>query len=167
MSANRSSSAKRPFWLHQIAEYIVGIALIAVGAQSPTPLWPTLAGALVLVNTAMADGPFGAFRRVSRRAHHVADFVVLAVLIGVCLVPRIDTGVRVVLTLVAFVDAVVVWQSDYRPREKRRHDPGDDPVTAADRAERIGRRAGRVAGATAARARDASRRRSDQRKGSA
>ena len=167
MRERGTGSIKRPFWLHQIAEYVVGIALIAIGAQSPTPLWPTLAGALVLVNTAVADGPFGAFRKVSRRVHRLADFVVLAVLVGVCFAPRVDTGVRVVLALVAFVDAVVVGQSDYRTPEGKRRDRGGDTPVGSDRAERIGRRAGRVTGTAAARARDASRRRSERPKGSA
>ena len=33
---------KRPFWMHQLVEYILGVALVASGTQSPEPLVPLL-----------------------------------------------------------------------------------------------------------------------------
>ena len=46
----------RPFWLHQAAEYLIGLVLVAVGLQSLEPLWPTLAGGLVILNAAVSTG---------------------------------------------------------------------------------------------------------------
>ena len=57
---------RRPFWLHQAAEYLIGLVLVAQGLQSPTPLVPTLAGGVVIVNAAVVEGPLGAFRLVPR-----------------------------------------------------------------------------------------------------
>ena len=48
--------ALRPFWIHQLVEYIIGLALIGQGMQDPQPLVPTAAGVLVLVNAAAVRG---------------------------------------------------------------------------------------------------------------
>ena len=53
-----SERVKRPFWLHQIAEYIIGIALIGSGLQSPSPAVPAVIGGLMLLNAATVDGAF-------------------------------------------------------------------------------------------------------------
>jgi hypothetical protein len=37
MARPDSTRAKRPFWMHQLVEYVLGIVLIAQGLQSPTP----------------------------------------------------------------------------------------------------------------------------------
>ena len=49
------SATKRPFWLHQLAEYIVGGALLATGLQSSEPIVPVIVGLLIIVNTAVVD----------------------------------------------------------------------------------------------------------------
>jgi hypothetical protein len=36
--------AMRPFWIHQLAEYMIGIALVSQGLQDTEPLLPSLAG---------------------------------------------------------------------------------------------------------------------------
>ena len=144
--------SKRSFWMHQIAEYVIGVALVATGVQSPTPLVPTVLGALVLVNAATADGPFGAFRRVSRRWHRVIDVVLLALSVLACLVPGVDSGVRVIMVLVVAVYAVVVVRTDYRPRATANRAPGHhDASPSSGRADRVGRVAGRVSGRAAGR----------------
>ena len=71
-----TADGKRSFWMHQLAEYVIGFALVATGLQSPEPLVPTLLGALIVLNTACVDAPFGAFRKVGRRMHRVLDIVV-------------------------------------------------------------------------------------------
>ena len=148
------AEGKRSFWLHQFAEYVIGGALVATGVQSPTPLVPTLVGALIVVNVAVCDGPLGAFRRVSRRIHRLADLVVLAVLIASCFVGGVDDGVRVIQALVALVFVTVIVRTDYRTPQRR------EPIgPSSSRADEMGRVAGRAAGTTAARIRDAARRR--------
>ena len=71
----------RPFWLHQAAEYLIGLVLVAMGLQSLDPAVPTLAGGLVILNAALVDGPLGAFRMFSRRAHRIVDLVVIGILL--------------------------------------------------------------------------------------
>ena len=36
-SPNRLEPGKRPFWMHQLVEYILGGAMVATGLQSPSP----------------------------------------------------------------------------------------------------------------------------------
>jgi len=36
--------ARRPFWIHQIVEYMIGIALIAAAIQQPKPAVPAVMG---------------------------------------------------------------------------------------------------------------------------
>ena len=57
----------RPFWLHQGAEYLVALVLIASALQSPHPFWPAFGGGLVLVNAAFSGPPLGAFRLLDGR----------------------------------------------------------------------------------------------------
>ena len=150
-----TADGKRSFWMHQLAEYVIGFALVATGLQSPEPLVPTLLGALIVLNTACVDAPFGAFRKVGRRTHRVLDIVVLVVVVAGCFVPSIDGATRLVMALIGVVFAVVIFRTDYTPPVPRaeRHQPGDG------RADDLGRQAGRAAGTLAARARDSWRRR--------
>ena len=69
--------AKRPFWMHQMVEYILGVALIASGLQSPTPIVPGVLGLLIIVNAAITKGPVGAFRVISKKVHRVVDVFVI------------------------------------------------------------------------------------------
>ena len=52
--------AMRPFWIHQLAEYLIGVALVAQGLQEKDPLVPAVAGVLVIVNASVVRGPLGA-----------------------------------------------------------------------------------------------------------
>lgn len=155
--------AKRSFWMHQIAEYVIGISLVATGAQSTTPLIPVVLGAAVVLNTASADGPLSAFRRVSRGVHRVIDIVLAIVAVVACAAADIDTGVRIVMVLVVAVFVVVLLRTDYSQRSSRTERVrGDDGGTRhSGRADRVGRMAGRasgrVAGRVAARVRGSSR----------
>ena len=53
---------RRPFWMHQIVEYILGFALIMTSIQQPEPRIPALMGLLILLNAAIVAGPAGAFK---------------------------------------------------------------------------------------------------------
>lgn len=150
-----AAPGKRSFWLHQLAEYIVGGALLASGLQSPKPMVPTLVGAMILLNTAIVDAPFGAFRLVGRRLHRILDYVVLAIAVAACAAPNMDPSTRLVQILIVIVLAVVIWRTDYSPREKKTK----EPITAAPdgKADEIGRFAGHTAGTWASKIRDKSR----------
>ena len=43
---------QRPFWMHQIVEYVLGVALIMTAVQQPEPAIPALMGLLILLNAA-------------------------------------------------------------------------------------------------------------------
>ena len=148
-------SGKRSFWLHQLAEYIVGGAMLASGLQSPQPLVPALVGSLILLNTAIVDAPFGAFRLVGRRLHRILDYVVLGVAIVACAAPGMDVATRLVQILIVIVFAVVVWRTDYsavKPKVKQ-------PISATPegKADEFGRFAGHTAGTWASKIREKSR----------
>jgi hypothetical protein len=144
------AAVKRPFWLHQVAEYVIGLAAIATGLQSPDPLLPALTGGAVLLNAAVADGPFAAFRLVGRRLHRLADVAVVVLMVALVAVPGTELSVRLTQVALAAVFAVVVMGTDYRaPIEKKARQTATE-----GRSDEIGRMAGRVAGTVAARVRD-------------
>lgn len=137
--------AMRPFWVHQLAEYLIGIALVAQGMQDPEPLVPALAGALVMVNTAIVRGPLGAFKFVGRAVHRWLDaFVILAILVG-ALQPwmAVELSGRLVM-LVMLVPLGFLWfYTDWAERAARRQRRAEQ---AGPKGEQLGRSAGRMAG---------------------
>jgi len=132
---------KQKFWAHQLIEYILGLFAIAAGAQAPKPLWPCVAGILLLFNAACTDGPLAAFHLVPRRLHRLFDdlLVVAFVVMGI-FAPDIDTTGRVVLFGIAFILAFITWRTDYSKKSPR------PPGTNTDRPEQFGRTAGRITG---------------------
>jgi hypothetical protein len=133
----------RPFWLHQGAEYIVALVLIASGLQSTDPLWPALAGGLVLANTAFSGPPLGAFKLCGRSLHRRLDVVVIAALVVCAALPflSIDTASRLTMLLVAAVLGVVWWGTNFATAAERRR-----VMTPSGRldVETLGRSAGRL-----------------------
>lgn len=152
----RTDRVLRPFWLHQCAEYLIGLVLVAMGLQSLEPAIPTIAGGVVILNAAIVDGPLGAFRVFSRRAHRIVDVVVIAALAIAAVFPwvDIDSTSRILLGAGAAVLAVVWWNSAFESRRTRA--AGGGTVAQQDRSEAIGRGAGRVAGNIAKAVRDRS-----------
>ena len=145
---------KRPFWLHQFAEYVIGAALVGSGLQSPTPEVPAVLGGLVILNAAVVDGPLGAFRLVGRRVHRILDIVVVVLGVVATSLPSLDLGTRITQLCCLIVLAMVVMNTNYSTASSRRRSPGEDTGSQVrDRPEEIGRRAGRVAGTLASRAR--------------
>jgi hypothetical protein len=135
--------AKRPFWMHQVVEYILGGAMIASGLQSPTPLVPGVVGGLIMLNAAVTIGPVGAFRVINRRVHRVIDVGVIAVELLAGFQPWIDmeSGLRIIVVGIALVHAFVWWQSNFAERKK-------SPRVSAEggRSTEVGRIAGRLVG---------------------
>ena len=134
----------RPFWLHQAAEYLVALVLVASGLQSTAPLWPTLAGGLVLANAAVSGPPLGAFRLVPRSLHAKVDLGVVAALVVVAVLPflDIDSASRATIVVVAVVLAVVWWGTNFADVGSRRRRPVA-PASSFD-SETLGRAAGRL-----------------------
>jgi hypothetical protein len=135
----------RPFWLHQGAEYLVALVLIASGLQSPEPLWPALAGGLVLVNAAFSGPPLGAFRVFSRAQHRHLDIAVVAALLVVAVLPflNIDSASRLTIVVVALVLGFVWWGTNFATAADRRHRVTSSASGKVD-AVSIGRTAGRL-----------------------
>lgn len=135
--------ALRPFWMHQIVEYIIGFAMVSVAFQSPTPAVPAVLGAVVIINPALTKGPAGAFRLYDRRLHRWVDVgVIVAVVLGAVL-PfwSIESSTRILLLLLAVVLVFVWWHTDFafKPERKARRE-----AMAAPSSEDIGRSAGRT-----------------------
>ncbi|MGE0140810.1 MAG: hypothetical protein AB7R77_23650 [Ilumatobacteraceae bacterium] len=135
---------KRPFWMHQLAEYLLGGVLVAQGLQSPTPAMPAIAGGLILVNAAIVRGSLSAFRVVGRSTHRVLDVVVIAVVLAFAALPTFDieSTTRVVMAAIALVMAFIWWQTSYAERTRTRA-----PISAeGGRSTEVGRLAGRAVG---------------------
>lgn len=140
-----SDRVQRPFWLHQLAEYLIGFSMVAVSVQLPTPVVPVALGGLVIVNAAIVNGPMSAFDVVSRKVHRWIDVVLIAAIAVVAVLPwfDIDVSSRSILLLIAAVLAVVWWYSSFETRPERGARRVRD---ASERADEIGRRAGRLVG---------------------
>lgn len=145
MARGDTERARRPFWIHQAVEYLLGIVLVMQGLQMPEPALPAIAGVVVLINAATAVGPLSAFRLQPRRIHRIVDLVVIALLVAGAVQPWLgsDPATRGLLLIVAGVLAVVWWYTDFAERSQRRQRRLDQ---AGPRSEDIGRSAGRMAG---------------------
>ena len=101
--------------MHQAAEYVLGIAFVAQGLQSATPMVPSLMGGLVVLNTACAKGPLSAFQIFGRRMHRTLDAVVIIAVIVAAVQPfaSIDNATRGIMLFLAFGLAFIWLQSDF------------------------------------------------------
>jgi len=136
--------AMRPFWVHQLAEYLIGISLVAQGMQDISPVVPSVAGALVMVNTSIARGPLGAFRIVSRRVHRWLDLVVMGAILFGAFQPWVPVEIagRLIM-LVMLVPLGFLWfYTDWAERQDRKARREAKPGSTGDV---VGRSAGRIA----------------------
>ena len=134
-------SGKRPFWLHQLAEYVLAAGLIMSGLRADDPLVPVALGLLLAINAACVDGPLAAFRGLSRPAHRITDIVILVAMVVALFLPGV--GSKWMIAGVALVEGFIILNTRYTKRVK------SAPVTATDgggRSEHVGRLAGRAAG---------------------
>jgi hypothetical protein len=137
--------AMRPFWIHQLAEYLIGVALIAQGLQERDPVVPAVAGLVVLLNASIVRGPLGAFKWVGRGLHRWLDLVVMAGILVAAVQPwfEVPPGGRVIM-LVILVPLGFLWfYTDWAERPSRQQRRVD---RAGVKSEDVGRSAGRLAG---------------------
>jgi hypothetical protein len=148
-----AAEGKRPFWMHQIVEYILGGALVASGLQSPTPVVPAVLGGLIMLNAALTKGALCAFRAYDRALHRVFDIVIIVLCFASLAQPWVefDMGTKVVVFAITTVQVVVFFGSDYSERKKKA--PKQVPAegsggtgSTGDRATDLGKTAGRVVG---------------------
>lgn len=145
---------QRPFWTHQIVEYLVGIALISAAIQQPQPVVPALLGIIIVLNAAVARGAAGAFRLVGRRLHRQLDLVVIVCLVAGAVQPwaSLDNTSRIILGAIAAVMFFVWFHTDFSEPRSRRSRPAQSagatktPPAGGSTSEAIARGAGRLAG---------------------
>ena len=141
---------RRPFWTHQLVEYLVGIGLISAAVQMPQPAVPAVLGLVIILNAAIAKGAAGAFRLAGKRTHKLLDVVVMLLLIAGAVQPwiSIDNTSRLMLGGVAFVLWFVWFHTDFTEKSPRAERTASKATTDAGRpkSEDIGRGAGRMVG---------------------
>jgi hypothetical protein len=153
--------AMRPFWIHQFAEYLIGIALVSQGLQDPEPLVPSTVGTLVILNAAIVRGPLGAFKWVGRGLHRWFDIALMGVILFAAVQPRVEVSTTgrgmmlITLLPLGFLWFYTDW-AERKARTERRK------AAAGATGEQIGRSAGRMAGTGYAAAKQAIKKRSEQ-----
>lgn len=137
--------ALRPFWMHQVVEYLLGLVLISVAFQSPTPVVASVMGVLVMINAAVAIGPAGAFRLVPRGLHRWFDVGLMVLLVAVAVQPWLDVDnvSRILIVAIAAVLFVVWFHTDFADRAGRK---ARRAARARPTSEERGREAGRLVG---------------------
>ena len=137
--------AMRPFWIHQLSEYLIGVALIAQGLQEKDPLVPAIAGVAVMLNVAIVRGPLGAFKWIGRRVHRWLDLVVMIAILVAAVQPWVEVppGGRLIM-IVMLVPLGFLWfYTDWAERRSRKERRVE---RASIKSEDVGRSAGRMAG---------------------
>ncbi len=131
-----------PFWIHQLAEYAIGLGLIAQAAQGPKTVLPVAFGGVVLISAAIVDGPMAGWKAVSRPAHRTVDIGLALAALVLAVLPwsRADVASRAVLAITAALLGVLIVSTSYAPKAVR------PPRRPGDRAEDLGRQAGRLVG---------------------
>jgi hypothetical protein len=130
------AAGRVPFWIHQLAELLLGLLLLVEGARTGEHTAVLVAlGGLLLALALCSDGALGAWRWIGRRVHRVLDLVVAAVLALSPLVLGLDQVVAIVLLELAA--AAVLWlalRTEWRPKptraERRRAPLTDAPPPA-------------------------------------
>ncbi len=162
-----AESGKRPFWMHQLVEYILGGAMAYSGLMSPTPIVPAVCGGLIILNAALTKGAIGAFRAYGRNLHRIFDIVIIMICLASVGQPwfEMDSGTRVVMLSITTVHIVVFFGSSFAeraPKTRKRASPSATQATtqattesatqgpivtpSGDRSTDFGRTAGRVVG---------------------
>ncbi len=145
--------AQRPFWMHQVVEYLIGIVLVGAAFQAPEPAVPAVMGVVVIANTAIARGPASAYPLVGRRVHRWLDVVVMALLVAAAFQPvfDVDSTGRLMLCGIAFVMFFIWLNSDFAEKVERKKNKQQQKVERRERlarpeSEQLGKKAGRAVG---------------------
>ena len=135
---------------------MLGLALVAVGIQSPTPTVPCVVAMVIILHAAITTGPLSAFRLIGRRLHRVIDVGVIAFEVVAAVQPMfsIEGTTRLIMLMIAGVHAFIWWQTSFAVRVKQPKVAPQTPTTttpssvepATGRGADIGRQAGRIVG---------------------
>jgi hypothetical protein len=144
------AAGKLPFWIHQIVEYGIGALLAYQAIHASSPVVPLVAGLVVVLLAATADGPVACFPIVSRPVHRVLDIIVAVGLLVTAFFfgDQVGGAGQFMLVLGAIGLGVLILRSDYRPKPARRSRPAlpSSAPASATRSEQVGRQAGRLVG---------------------
>ena len=106
----------RGFWMHQFVEYFIVGGLVMMSAQLKEPAIPAAMGLIMLVNTAITDGLFSAFKWISRGVHRVIDWLIIIACLVLSFVADIETNGRLALLGVGVVLGVIVLGTNFAKR---------------------------------------------------
>src|SRR4051812_521005 len=143
---------RRPFWMHQVVEYILGFGLIMTAVQQPEPRLPALMGLLILLNASVVAGPAGAFKLVPRWLHKYLDLGVIALLLLMAVQPwwELDSSGRVIMVGIAIVMFFIWFHSDFAEPIDRQTKKARKAAARAQRqpmdSANVGKTAGRYVG---------------------
>ena len=150
-----AEAGKRPFWMHQLVEYILGGAMVAAGMQSPEPIVPSVLGGVILLYGGSTKGALSAFRVLDRRIHRWLDPVMIAVVVLAAAQPwvTVRNDTRVVMVAIAIVWVVVWLGSSFHEKPKKQKGSGSGSGSdiggagsRGDLSTEIGKKAGRAVG---------------------
>ena len=110
------ASNGRGFWMHQFVEYFIAGGLVMMSAQLKEPTIPAAIGLIMLVNTAITDGLFSAFKWISRGVHRVIDWLIIIACLVLSFVADIETNGRLALLGVGVVLGVIVLGTNFAKR---------------------------------------------------
>ena len=110
------ASNGRGFWMHQFVEYFIAGGLVMMSAQLKEPAIPAAMGLIMLVNTAITDGLFSAFKWISRGVHRVIDWLIIIACLVLSFVADIETNGRLALLGVGVVLGVIVLGTNFAKR---------------------------------------------------
>lgn len=131
--AVQSNRAMRPFWMHQVVEYVIGASFISAAIPSSTPIIPIVLGVVVLVNAAVGIGPAGAFRLVHRQVHRVFDLAIMGLILLAAIQPvyEVQSATRALMMALGLVMAFIWWNTDFATRDERKERRGSRSSGAA------------------------------------
>lgn len=107
------STLGRGFWLHQLVEYAIALALLMVTPHTVQPVLPVVFAAAILINAAIADGAISAFKIISRRSHRNIDWAIIAAALASPFVIEIDSTGRLTMLGTGLVLAVIVLGTNF------------------------------------------------------
>lgn len=107
------STLGRGFWLHQLVEYAIALALLMVSPHTAQPVLPVVFGAAILINAAISDGALSAFKLFSRRAHRNIDWAIIAAAMASPFVFDLDSTGRLTMLGTGLVLAVIVLGTNF------------------------------------------------------
>ncbi len=119
-----------PFWVHQVAEMLLGGLLLIEGARTGqhTAVLFAMGGALLLLSLT-SDGALGAWPWIGRRVHRMLDFAAAAVLAVSPLLLAVDSALPVVILEAAALGMVwLAWQTNWSPKKPAPTKPSKKPA---------------------------------------